>query len=629
MYVAALCVIGVLTVVSQIVMRAGLPSRLRDAEIISLIGDGTRDAEALEAIGSELARGGSDALSPENAERIVARRDRLTRCIADIGQRLTDMPVATADIAKIEEALSDVQRIADRLDVLIARMAIVASTAESTDARNGVVTGVVPQLEVASAQCGLALKSLESAYRLGVVNQVQVYRMLEILIFSGILAVLGLEAVLVFEPAVRMIQRQFAAIQAGMTELALSKAEAETAVRTKSEFLANMSHEVRTPMTAILGFTDLMLDPHQSAEDRYDCVHTIRRNGDHLLTIINDILDLSKIEAGHMKVESIDCSPMQVVQDVLALMLVRASAKDIRLAQEALYPLPRTIVSDPVRLGQILVNLVGNAVKFTDEGGVRLITRLRDAEAPNAKLTFEVVDTGVGMTEAQVANLFQPFRQADASTTRKFGGTGLGLAICKRLAGMLGGEITVTSQPGCGSCFMLTLNLGKINAETLMQNADDSGNAVAQVAARRHDMLAVRIDGRVLLAEDGPDNQRLISFVLKKAGAEVSAVENGRAAAEAALEAVRSGKPFDVILMDMQMPELDGYSATALLRSKGYSGRIIALTAHAMAGDRERCVAAGCDDYLTKPINREVFLPKIAQHVAESGKARRSGSQAA
>jgi len=610
-------------------MRAGLPSRLRDAEIISLIGSGTRDAEALEVIGDELSRGGTGALSSEFVRRIVARRDCLARCVVDIGQKLTDMPVASADVAKVEEVLSDVQRAADQLGTLVAPVAAITSAAEVTEAESETMAALIAQLEETSAQCALELKSLESAYRLGVVNQVRLYRMLEILVFSGILAVLALEALFVFEPAVRMIQRQIAAIQAGMAELALSKAEADTAVRTKSEFLANMSHEVRTPMTAILGFTDLMLDPHQSAEDRYDCVHTIRRNGDHLLTIINDILDLSKIEAGHMTVESIECSPTQVVQDVMALMLVRASAKNIRLAQESVYPLPRTIMSDPVRLRQILVNLVGNAVKFTDEGGVRLITRLKDVETSNAKLTFEVMDTGVGMSESQIANLFQPFRQADASTTRKFGGTGLGLAICKRLAGMLDGEISVSSQPGCGSCFILTLNLGKINAQSLIRNADAGGNAAALIAAGRHEQPAVRIEGSVLLAEDGPDNQRLISFVLKKAGAEVIAVENGRAAAEAALEAARIGRPFDVVLMDMQMPELDGYSATALLRSKGYSGRIIALTAHAMAGDRERCVAAGCDDYLTKPINREIFLPKVAQHIGESRQKRRLGNQAA
>ncbi len=610
-------------------MRAGLPSRLRDTEIISLIGSGTRDAEALEVIGDELSRGGTGVLSSEFVRRIVARRDCLARCVVDIGQKLTDMPVASADVAKVEEALSDVQRAADQLGTLVAPVAAITSAAEVTEAESETMAALIAQLEETSAQCALELKSLESAYRLGVVNQVRLYRMLEILVFAGILAVLALEALFVFEPAVRMIQRQIAAIQAGMAELALSKAEADTAVRTKSEFLANMSHEVRTPMTAILGFTDLMLDPHQSAEDRYDCVHTIRRNGDHLLTIINDILDLSKIEAGHMTVESIECSPTQVVQDVMALMLVRASAKNIRLAQESVYPLPRTIMSDPVRLRQILVNLVGNAVKFTDEGGVRLITRLKDVETSNAKLTFEVMDTGVGMSESQIANLFQPFRQADASTTRKFGGTGLGLAICKRLAGMLDGEISVSSQPGCGSCFILTLNLGKINAQSLIRNADAGGNAAALIAAGRHEQPAVRIEGSVLLAEDGPDNQRLISFVLKKAGAEVIAVENGRAAAEAALEAARIGRPFDVVLMDMQMPELDGYSATALLRSKGYSGRIIALTAHAMAGDRERCVAAGCDDYLTKPINREIFLPKVAQHIGESRQKRRLGNQAA
>ncbi len=409
---------------------------------------------------------------------------------------------------------------------------------------------------------------------------------------------------------------------------------ADHANRAKAEFLANMSHEIRTPMTAILGFADALLDDDLRPSERLEAAHTIRRNGDHLLEIINDILDLSKIEAGKLEVERIRCSLVKLLQGVKGLMAVRAEAGQLSLELEYDGPIPETIHTDPTRLRQILINLIGNAVKFTNEGGVRVVTGLVDKDTPGPKIRFCVIDTGMGMTAEQVASLFQPFAQADASTTRKFGGTGLGLAISRRLAEMLGGDITVESEPGAGSEFCLTIPTGQLHGVKMIDQAStsvepavlDSKGAAGwdqshwwgpRGAAQAEACGSPTLDYRILLAEDCADNQRLISSVLKKAGADVTVVENGRDAVDRAMAAVdgrREGDPpapFDVILMDMQMPVLDGYEATKQVRDRGYTGPIMALTAHAMAGDRQKCIDAGCDEYVSKPIDRPKLIRTI------------------
>jgi len=390
-------------------------------------------------------------------------------------------------------------------------------------------------------------------------------------------------------------------------------AQTEMASKAKSEFLANMSHEIRTPMTAILGFTETLLDPCLPREEQMRSVQIIRRNGLHLLQIINDILDISKIEAGKLEVERIPCSPVQLIADIQSLMRVRADAKGLGFKFEFAGAIPESIESDPTRLKQILVNLIGNAIKFTEIGSVRVITSLA-ADGPEPMMQFEIVDTGIGMTEEQAGKLFQAFTQADTSTTRKFGGTGLGLSISRRLTEMLGGSITIESTPGLGSTFRITVATGSLEGIDLL---DDPNTAMvllpkATHAASRSD---VGLSGyRILLAEDGPDNQRLISFILKKAGAEVMVIENGKLAFEAALGAKNKGAAFDCILMDMQMPVMSGYEATTNLRRADYSGTIIALTAHNMAGDREKCIQAGCDDFASKPINRAKLIELIRRY---------------
>jgi signal transduction histidine kinase/ActR/RegA family two-component response regulator len=408
-------------------------------------------------------------------------------------------------------------------------------------------------------------------------------------------------------------------------ELELSREAAETASRAKSGFLANMSHEIRTPMTAILGYADLLLDPHLEPADRLAHVSVIRRNGEHLLQIINDILDLSKIEAGRLDIERIECSPARVLGDVASLMRVRAAEKRLRFAVHYVPPLPSVVRTDPTRLRQILINLVGNAIKFTVDGEV--VVTLAVVGASPAVLSLTVRDTGVGMSEEQLRSLFAPFSQADASTTRRFGGTGLGLSISKRLAHALGGDITVESAPGLGSTFTVaipvTVPLGATWDEVVSESIQSPERAGVRTVRGPHASSDVPpgappLDGlRILLAEDGPDNQRLLTHVLQRAGAIVEVAANGLEAVEAMN---RHGvPPFDVILMDMQMPVMDGYAATRRLRAIGHRRPIIALTAHAMDGDRAACLDAGCDDYATKPIDRARLIAMIRAHADSPG----------
>jgi len=402
-------------------------------------------------------------------------------------------------------------------------------------------------------------------------------------------------------------------------ELQLAKTAAEAATRAKSEFLANMSHEIRTPMTAILGYADLLRDPKYSPADRSSCIETIHRNGQHLLAIINDILDISKIEAGHMFIEQIACSPTGIVAEVASLMRVRTIEKGLSLSVKYINAIPATIKSDPTRVRQILMNLVSNAVKFTRAGSIQLTVQMQDvSEGLDPHLRFDVIDMGIGMTSEQLSCLFKPFSQGDDSTTRLFGGTGLGLAISQRLAQVLGGDITVVSAPGRGSTFTLVVKTGSLTGIPMIENPTES-IAPAPLSQQEPDRPAgIRplAGAHILLAEDGPDNQRLFSLLLKTAGASVDLAENGRLAVDKATQALAGNLAYNVILMDMQMPELDGYGATRELRRAGYEGPIIALTAHAMSNDRNECLQAGCDDYAVKPIDRSKLIATIAQYLS-------------
>ena len=374
-------------------------------------------------------------------------------------------------------------------------------------------------------------------------------------------------------------------------ELEDARKQAEVAARAKSSFLANMSHEIRTPLTAILGYAEELEVAQMTPSDRHDALQIIRRNGQHLMTIINDILDLSKIEAGSMLVEKRPTNVVEVAEEVRRMLTPRARAKGLALDLRLLPPLPEFIESDPTRVRQILLNLVGNAIKFTERGGVT-VQISADFVAQTCKIA--VVDTGIGISDEQKAALFQSFAQADSSISRKYGGTGLGLDISKRLAVMLGGDLTVESQLSRGSRFECVLATGRI---------EPSLRAAIATPAERLARTVPHLNGRVLVADDGIDNQRLIERILQIAGLEVEVVDNGAAAVEQVLAASKE-RPFDVVLMDVQMPVMDGLVATKTLREKGFQGPIIALTANVLPEDRARCAEAGCTGFSGKPIDR-------------------------
>jgi len=398
------------------------------------------------------------------------------------------------------------------------------------------------------------------------------------------------------------------------------KERAEDASRAKSEFLANMSHEIRTPLTAILGFADLLHEDGEiqlAPDNRLQHIETIRAAGQHLLGLINDILDLSKIEAERMTVEGVACNPAAMLADVASLYQVHAKGKNLGLAIELATPIPEQITTDPTRLRQIVMNLVGNACKFTTRGAVTVSAGVATVD-DRAMLRIDVTDTGSGLDEAGVARLFKPFTQADTSTTRRYGGTGLGLTICRRLAHLMGGSVSLAwTDVGEGSTFRVEVPL-VVEAGTAMVTSLEAMEAATE--STRRDATQVRLSGRILLAEDGPDNQRLIAFHLRKAGAEVTIVENGVQALDAIERGAAEGTRFDLLLTDMQMPEMDGYTLAKTLRERGSGLAIVAITAHAMSGDRQRCLDSGCDDYTTKPIDRRGLLATCAKWMGKTSK---------
>ena len=407
-------------------------------------------------------------------------------------------------------------------------------------------------------------------------------------------------------------------------ELTQARRSAEAAAQSKGEFLANMSHEIRTPMTAILGFVDLLRDAETSAAERVVAIDTIHRNGQHLLTLINDILDLSKIEAGCLIVEQLDCRPRDVVTEVLSLLESRAQSRGLTLAAHFSSDSSIGVRTDPVRLRQILMNLVGNAIKFTDHGRIDVIASEQPASVPrHVQLEIQVRDTGIGITPLQMTHLFQAFSQADTTTTRRFGGTGLGLTISRKLAHALGGDLTVSSEPGSGSCFSLKLTLPAADSRVsdpresrVTQSATvlPSGAVLARPALPSKLVTGPLTGLHLLIVDDAPDNQRLLAHHLRRCGATFEVLENGVAAVNRLLHQPDGG-PVDLVLLDMQMPIMDGYTAAAEPRAGGCQLPLVAITAHAMASDREKCLAHGCSDYLTKPVDKPRLLETILRWV--------------
>jgi two-component system, chemotaxis family, CheB/CheR fusion protein len=367
-----------------------------------------------------------------------------------------------------------------------------------------------------------------------------------------------------------------------------------------------MSHEIRNPMTGIMGYADILL---ARLEDRgaLECVRTIKDSGQYLLQIINDLLDLAKIEAQGLDLEKQEIHLPTFLTDVYTLMEGAARAKDLPLALRYDGRIPYEIESDPKRLRQILINLLGNAIKFTDRGGVELSVRF---DSESGELQISVSDSGIGMTQEQQQNLFKPFTQGDSSMTRIYGGTGLGLAITKRLVEALGGRIDVTSVPGAGSTFRVSLPV-RVLSGSASRNME-----MTPLAATRLRLAGVR----VAIVEDQPDIRRLMEYFIAEAGGAVATFSLGAAAVGAVEE--RGVEAFDVILMDIQMPHMDGYETTRRIRALGFTRPIIAVTAGAMALDQANCYAAGCSGYLTKPVDTAKLLEAIAQGAAENRRAR-------
>ncbi len=390
----------------------------------------------------------------------------------------------------------------------------------------------------------------------------------------------------------RSLQAEVAERRRAEEAMRRARDAAEAASRAKSQFLANMSHEIRTPLTALIGFAEVLRDDGVGAAQAAEAVEIIHRNGTHLLAIINDILDLSKLESGEFRIERGACDPVEAAGEVVTMLAQQAQGLGLRIVLEAEDGAGAEIETDRLRLRQVLVNLVGNALKFTPEGGVRVRVLRRVTLGGGARVRFEVEDDGPGMDAATLGRVFDPFFQGDGSMTRRHGGVGLGLSISRRLAEALGGTLTARSVVGEGSTFVLELpgiapasGAGRSRTERPVVSAKAGASPAA----------------RVLLVEDGLDNQRLLCHLLRREGWSVELASNG---AEALACVDEAESPFDVILMDMQMPVMDGYTATQRLRASGVRTPVIALTAHAMEGDRERCLAAGCDDYLTKPVDR-------------------------
>ena len=417
--------------------------------------------------------------------------------------------------------------------------------------------------------------------------------------------VIALIAWLIARIVTRIIISKNQELLAKNIQLEQVTAEALEATRTKSDFLAIMSHEIRTPLTSIIGFAEVLTERSTHIKDRISIIKIIIKNGKHLLKIINDILDISKIEANKMEFEKTFFSPINIVTEIQELIENQFIEKNINLFIDYEYPLPNVIFNDALRLKQIIINLCGNALKFTKAGKVSIKIH---CDVEEEKIFFTVIDSGIGLTESQKEKIFNAFTQADTSTTREYGGTGLGLSLSKKFAEKMGGTITVESLQGIGSQFCLSISTGKIDPSHLIMGAPELPEKIDNITYQ-YDFSSL-VKGSILIAEDNKDNQQLLSIFLSDIGADICFVENG----QDAIDKTRA-KIYDLILMDMQMPVMGGIEATKALRAANYTAPIVALTANAMSSDYDMCMEAGCDDFLTKPVNKEKLFQVIYKYL--------------
>jgi len=420
------------------------------------------------------------------------------------------------------------------------------------------------------------------------------FSILLISIIGSIAIILGL--IITFYITRRVIKSENAFIK--QRELA------EHANQAKSMFLATMSHEIRSPLAAIIGFSDLVRKGKLSPKKLDSSIEAINRNGQHLLQLINDILDITKIEAGQLDIELISISPFHILSEFQSVVAVDAKNSNLDFTINYDFPLPKMIQTDPIRLKQILFNLTSNAIKFTKNGGISLNVHY---DQNTETMTFSITDSGIGLTLAQQEKIFDSFSQADSSTTRRYGGSGLGLNICRILSEKLGGHISVESTPNIGSKFSFCINTGKVNDESMVYSL----NHQKQEHQNHHFKPTTKLYGHILLAEDIVDNQNLIEMYVTNTGAKITIVNNGAEAVE-----ICKTQEFDLILMDMQMPVMDGIEATKQIRLSDNKTPIISLTANAMKSDFEKCIDAGATEFLTKPIDTTRFNQTLYRYLS-------------
>ena len=388
--------------------------------------------------------------------------------------------------------------------------------------------------------------------------------------------------------------------------------QAREANRAKSAFLANMSHEIRTPLTAILGYADMLLRPGVLDQASGNLAAQVRTNAEHLLSVVNDILDLSRVEAGAVELAAEPTNLMSLISSVCSPMLPMARAQGLRFSASVGSQLPQRVLVDAQRLRQVLINLVSNAIKFTSEGYVEFYVTAEPADGARHLLRFAIIDSGVGIEQDDIEKLFNPFQRIRGAGIREIEGSGLGLSIAQRLSRLLGGEIEVTSEVGIGSVFTLVLPLERVGDAFVEPETSIPMAVVDQDEGEKE--LPSLAGARVLVVDDNPHNQEIERYFLEEVGAQVEVVSNG----QKAIQRVVSGEPLDVVLLDMQMPDMDGFTVAGKLRELEVKTPLVAVTAYAMVGDREKCLAAGCDAYLSKPIHQPELIETVAKYVSIS-----------